>query len=124
MQITTDCIRQELRIPLGETVLPVTDYQLKTEVPVRRLTLCSGTPYTRLLGELPCTLTVSSTLLRSDASDIVSALQYAMRTHTEFSFSFAGMTFYGMTPIAASCSVKQEEKQSLLSVTLLGVIKA
>ena len=124
MRITTDCTRQEMRILLDDTVLPVTDYQIRTEVPVRRMTLCDGSAYTKLLGALPCTLTVSSTLLCGDAAALVKAMQSAMRAHTEYSFSFADMLFYNMSPVAASCAVKEEEKQAVLSVTFLGVIKA
>lgn len=124
MRITTDCTRRELSVTLGTTVLPVTDYQIKTEAPVRRLTLCDGSAYTKPLGRLPCTLTVSGTVLSADASGIVCALQDALRVHTDFHFSFADMHFDNMKVIAVSCKVQQEEKQAEYTVTMLGVIKA
>lgn len=109
-------------LTLGAFSLPVTDYQLKTEMQVAKRVLCDGTPYHRLLGELPCTLTVSGTAVHRESGDILAKLEAAMREHETFDFTFAGMRFSSMRLTAVSGAVKLLAGTAAYTVTLTGVM--
>lgn len=119
--MTLDLAAQRLHLTLDTLTLPVTDYQLKTEMQVSRRTLCDGTSDQRLLGALPCSLTVSGTAVHSEGGGLLSALDAAMRAHTAFDFSFAGMDFSGMKLTAVSGAVKQAAGTVTYTVTMIGV---
>lgn len=115
---------ERLTLTLGALLLPVTDYQMKTEMQTSKRILCDGTLYQKLLGELPCTLTVSGTALRSESGDILAKLENAMRNHETFAFTFAGMPFSAMHLTAVSGQVRQLAGTAAYTVTLTGVMGA
>lgn len=119
--MTLDLTMQQMTLTLDALTLPVNDYQLKTEVQVLRRTLCDGTPYQKLLGALPCTLTVSGTALLDECGALLAALESEMQLHTAFDFSFAGMDFSGMQLTAVSGTVRSSAGTVDYSVTMTGV---
>ena len=122
--MTLDIRKQSDFITLGETVLPVTDYCLKTEVPVVRRTFCDGAHGITLLDALPCTLTCSGSLLLADAARRIAALQPDMQAHTPFSFDFTGLHFSDMRIVSAECTVKQAAHTALFTISMTGVYAA
>lgn len=116
--MTVDLQTNPLIAALGDMLLRVSRYQLKTEVPVLRQTLCDGSLLQTLLPALPCKLTLSGSALQCDAAQINAFFQNAMLQKTAFSFAFAGAQFNGMQIIAAEC--KGEFRTAEWSVTLIG----
>lgn len=120
----TELVAERPMLTLGALSLHVTDYQLKAEMQVAKRILCDGTPYHRLLGELPCTLTVSGTAVRRESGDILAKLEAAMRERETFDFTFAGMQFSAMHLTAVTGAVKHLAGTAAYTVTLTGVMEA
>lgn len=107
-------------LQLGALSVPVTDYQIKTEVPVLRDMLCDGSTEIRLLPQVPCVLTVHGTVLQSECGTYLAALQSPIQSHRAFDTEFAGIGFSGLQITDADCCCKQNSRTAVLSVTLVG----
>ena len=122
--MTTDTGRIRLPLQLGALTLEVSDYQIQTEVPVLRETLCDGTEVIRLLPVKPCVLKVRAVVLQSEGGTYLSVLQSAIRTHRSFDAEFAGVAFTGLQITAADCTAKDHGRTAAVSLTLIGGIGA
>ena len=122
--MTIDTQREILILQLAALSLPVTDYQIQTEVPVLRDTLCDGSTQIRLLPPSPCILTVRCTVWQSECGMYLSALQMPMRKQRSFDTEFAGIQFLGLQITAVDCSVKEHGRTAVLTVSLIGGIDA
>lgn len=118
--MTFDTQKEILILQLGALSVPVTDYQIKTEVPVQRDTLCDGSTDIRLLPQIPCILNVQGTVLQSECGTYLLALQSPMQAHRSFDTVFAGVSFTGLRITDAGCCVKQNGRTAVLSVSLIG----
>ena len=116
--MTVDLQMHPLTAMLGDVLLSVSGYQLKTEVPVLRQTLCDGSLHQTMLAALPCQLTLSGSARIRDAAALTAFFRSAMLLHTEFSFEFAGAQYSGMQITAAECS--GEFRTAKWTVTLIG----
>ena len=116
--MTVDLQMHPLTAMLGDVLLRVSRYQIKTEVPVLRQTLCDGSLHQTMLAALPCQLTLSGSALIGDASALTAFFHSAMQLHTAFSFEFAGAQYSGMQITAAECS--GEFRTAKWTVTLIG----
>ncbi|HAG13533.1 MAG TPA: hypothetical protein DCG49_06685 [Ruminococcus sp.] len=123
MQISTDFSMPVRSVTLGNVSLPVSDYSLQTDVPVKMLTLCDGQPYPVFLGTLPCTLSLRIVLPAADVSQIIRSLNYPLHNHTPFDFDFEQIRFSQMRLTALSCKTAQHDPLASLSLTLMGVVK-
>lgn len=122
MRTDTGSVRHLLH--LGALALEISDYQVQTEVPVLRQTLCDGTEVIRLLPAKPCILRVKGIVLQQEGGTYLSALQNALRLHSSFDTEFAGMTFTGLQITAAECTAKDYGRTAAVSLTLIGGIGA
>ena len=118
-----DTERENLFLRLGALAVPVTDYQVLTEVPVQRTVLCDGSQEVRLLPAVPCVLRVTGTVLQNECGTYLTALQTALRTHRSFDTVFAGMQLTGLQLTAVECSRKHQERTAALSLSLIGGIE-
>ncbi|MCQ2408636.1 MAG: hypothetical protein MJ065_08970 [Oscillospiraceae bacterium] len=116
--MTVDLQMNPLTAALGDLLLRVSRYQIKTEVPLLRQTLCDGSLHQTMLSVLPCQLTLSGSVLQCDAAALSAFFHRAMLLHTAFSFEFAGVQYSGMQIIAAECS--GEFRCAKWSLTLIG----
>lgn len=119
--MTADLTAHPLTLTLGSLTLNINGYQLQMTVPVQAHTLCDGTLSKTLLPESPCTLTVSGSLLRTNAETVIPALESALRNHTGFSFIFAGITFTGMQLTEVLSDVKELAGTAGFRLTFTGV---
>lgn len=120
MTVQTDLQRRETRVTLGETVLPVGHYETECSVPVVRKTCISGEPHTVLLDEIPCTVTLTGTLRRSDILRIAGALHAAMQTHEAFAFVLDGMQFLDMKLTALRFQCQGNAQTADYTLTMIG----
>ena len=119
-----DFQKDVLILTLGGIALYVTDYQVKTEVPVQRTLLCDGSSEIRLLPAVPCILKVSGTVPQNECGTYLTALQTALRTHQSFDTEFAGMQFTGLQLTEITGTEKQHDKIAVLSLSLIGGMEA
>ena len=115
-----DLQKRETRVTLGETVLPVGHYETECSVPVVRKTCISGEPHTVLLDEIPCTVTLTGTLRRSDIPGIAGALHQAMHTHEAFAFALDGMQFLDMKLTALRFQCQGNAQTADYTLTMIG----
>ena len=120
MQMTLDLSRQETFVRLGAVVLPVSSYEMMLSVPVVRKTCADGKPYTRLLEEIPCTLTLSGTMLRAEAGHAAGLLQDALAAHTEYAFSLDDMCYQHMQPTEIQLTGSGNAHTAKYRITMIG----
>lgn len=120
MTVQTDMQKRETRVTLGETVLPVGGYETECSVPVVRKTCISGEPHTVLLDEIPCTVTLTGTLRRSDVPGIAGALHAAMDTHEAFDFTLDNMQFNDMKLTALRFKCTGNAQTAEFALTMIG----
>ena len=120
MTVRMDAERRETRVTLGETVLPVGRYETAFSVPSVRKTCIGGEAHTALLCEIPCSVTLTGTLCRTDMPDIAGALHAAMHTHAEFAFAFDGMRFTGMQMTELQFKCQGNAQTADYSLTMIG----
>ena len=118
--MTLDLERQETFVRLGGVVLPVSSYETALSVPVVRKTCADGKPYTQLLEEIPCTLTLSGTMLRTEAGRAVSLLHDALAAHTEYVFSLDDMCFLHMQPAEVRLTGNGNAHTAEYRITMIG----
>ena len=87
-----DAVRRETRVTLGNTVLPIGKCEAVCSTPVVRKTCIGGEAHTALMEEIPCTVTLTGTLLRRSLCVIVPALHEALTAHTAFAFTLSEVT--------------------------------
>lgn len=119
-----DFQKDVLILTLGGVALYVTDYQVKTEVPVQRTLLCDGSSEIRLLPAVPCILKVSGYVPQNECGACLTTLQSALRTHRSFDTFFAGMQFTGLQLTEITGTEKQHDKIAVLSLSLIGGMEA
>lgn len=115
-----DLQKRETRVTLGETVLPVGSYETACSVPAVRKTCIGGEPHTVLLDEIPCTVTLTGTLRRSDIPGIAGALHQAMHTHEAFAFALDEMLFRGMKLTALRFQCQGNAQTADYTLTMIG----
>ena len=120
MTVQIDLQKRETRITLGETVLPVGQYETAFSVPAVRKTCIGGEPHTVLLDEIPCTVTLTGTLRRTDVPAIAGALHAGLHTHAAFSFALDGMQFSGMQITAMQFRCQGNAQTADFSLTMSG----
>ena len=123
MQMMLDAQNEPLVLTLGEWVIPVDDYELRAETPVRSRTLCNGNVMLYLLKQQHVTLTVSGRAVKCEGEALCRALRDAMSAQTPFSFLFAGGQFADTRITALTYSTKSHRKITDYTVTLTGIMK-
>ena len=120
--MTLDLERQETFVRLGAVVLPVSSYETALSVPVIRKTCADGKPYTKLLDEIPCSLTLSGTMLRTEAGRAVGLLHDALAAHTEYEFLLDGMCFQHMQATEIRLTGRGNAHTAEYRITMIGGI--
>ncbi len=120
--MTLDTGRKPLILQLGGLTLDISDYTMKTEVPVLHDTLCDGSPEYRLLTALPCLLRLTGTVLQTEGGTYLAALQSALRTHRQFETEFDGVSFTGLQITSAECSGTDHGRSAELTLNMIGGI--
>ena len=115
-----DAVRRETRITLGDTVLPVGKCETVCSTPVVRKTCIGGEPHTTLLGEIPCTVRLTGTLLRRSLCRIVPALHEALTEHTAFAFTLDGVDYSQMTVTELHVAYQGQAQTADYALTMLG----
>lgn len=120
MAMTVDTTRRDAVLQLGSLKLPVSSYETACNVPAVRKTCIGGEAHTVLLGEIPCTLTVTGTLLRSGIADAAEVLHAALRAHTAFDFLLDEMQFSGMQLTDFKLKCRCPDRTAEFTVTMIG----
>ena len=115
-----DAVRRETRVTLGNTVLPVGKCEAVCSTPVVRKTCIGGEAHTALMEEIPCTVTLTGTLLRRSLCVIVPALHDALTAHTAFAFTLDGVDYSQMTVTELHVTYQGEAQTADYALTMLG----
>lgn len=110
-------------ITLGGVRFTAETFSLRVQRPVLRHVLCDGTHSVTLLGELPCTLTLSGRIIPDGGAALPAKLQTLLSSGNAYAFSFRGSSFQNMRITELSCNAGQDPYTAALSLTLIGTLR-
>ena len=110
-------------VTLGDVTLYAEQFSLQVQRKTVQHTLCDGTQRVTLLGELPCTLTLSGRVIPDDGTSLPGSLRALLSGDAAYAFSFRGMAFQDMRITTLSCSAEPQHHEAAVSLTLIGTLK-
>lgn len=110
-------------VTLGTVRMTAEKFSLQVHRKTVQQTLCDGTQQITVLGELPCTLTLSGRIVPDDGTALAGQLRTLLSGSTAYSFSCRGCAFQDMRITALSCSTERQQYEAELTLTLLGTLK-